>query len=175
MRDVMSRTRREALRRVGLVSASDAASPAELIASLAGMPARLEAAVAALGAREAAPGVDGWSARELAGHLCDAARVWGARMRVAALEERPHLELYDQEAFVRLGAYRYIPSGELARQFRTISEPTVAFLRGLDAGAWERIAIHDEFGALTLREIVVIEVDHEREHVGQIEGMARQA
>ena len=157
------------------MSASDAASPAELIESLAGMPDRLEAAVAALGPREAAPGVDGWSARELAGHLCDAARMWGARMRLAALEDRPHLEVYDQDAFVRLGAYRYIPAGELARQFRTISEPTVAFLRGLDAGAWERTATHDEYGALTLRQVVVIEVDHEREHVGQIEGMARQA
>ncbi len=157
------------------MSASNTASPAELIESLASMPDRLEAAVTALGAREAAPGVDGWSARELAGHLCDAARVWGARMRLTALEDRPHLDLYDQEAFVLLGAYRYITATELARQFRTISEPTVTFLRRLDAAAWARVGIHDEIGELALRQIVAIEADHEREHVEQIERLARQA
>lgn len=157
------------------MSASGEASPAKLIESLASMPDRLEAAVAALGPRESAPGVDGWSARELAGHVCDAARMWGARMRLAALEERPRLEPYDQDAFVRLAAYRHIPAAELARQFRTISEPTVTFLRGLQATDWERVAVHDERGALTLYEIVLIEADHEREHVEQIERMAREA
>lgn len=157
------------------MSANGAASPAELIESLASMPDRLEAAVAALGPREATPGADGWSARELTGHLCDAARMWGARMRFAAFEDRPHLESYDQDTFVRLGAYRYIPAAALVSQFRTISEPTAAFLRGLDASAWERTGIHDERGALTLREIVAIEAEHEREHVEQIERMTRQA
>jgi uncharacterized damage-inducible protein DinB len=146
-----------------------------LIESLASMPDRLEAAVAALGPREAAPGADGWSARELTGHLCDAARMWGARMRLAAFEDRPHLESYDQDTFVRLGAYRHIPAAALVSQFRTISEPTVAFLRELDTSAWERTGVHDERGALTLREIVAIEAEHEREHVEQIERMARQA
>lgn len=156
------------------MSANGAASPAELIESLASMPDRLEAAVAALGPREAAPGADGWSARELTGHLCDAARMWGARMRLAALEDRPQLEPYDQDAFVRLAAYRYIPAGELARQFRVVSEPTAAFLRGLQASDWERAGIHDERGVLTVREIAAIEAEHEREHVEQIERMARQ-
>ena len=157
------------------MSANGAASPTELIETLASMPDRLEAAVAALGPREATPGVDGWSARELAGHLCDAARLWGGRMRLAAFEDRPRLESYDQDAFVRLAAYRYIPATELARQFRTICDPTTAFLRGLQASDWERAAVHDERGPLTLRQIVVIESDHEREHVEQIERMARQA
>ena len=91
------------------------------------------------------------------------------------LEDRPSLESYDQDAFVRLGAYRYIPATELARQFRTISEPTVAFLRRLDAQAWERAGVHDERGALTLRELAEIEAEHEREHVEQIERLAHQA
>ncbi len=156
------------------MSANGAESPAELIESLASMPDRLEAAVAALGPRESAPGSDGWSARELTGHLCDAARMWGARMRLAAFEDRPQLESYDQDAFVRLSAYRYISAAELAHQFRVISEPTVVFLRQLQAGDWERVGVHDERGALTLREIVVIEAAHEREHVEQIERMARQ-
>jgi len=157
------------------VSVNGAASPAELIESLASMPDRLEAAVAALGPQEAAPGVDGWSARELTGHLCDAARLWGARMRLAALEDRPRLESYDQDAFVRLAAYRYFAAPELARQFRTISEPTVTFLRGLLPEAWERVAIHEERGPLTLLQIVTVEAEHEREPVEQIERMAHRA
>lgn len=157
------------------MSANNAANPAKLIESLASMPDRLEAAVAALGPREAAPGADGWSARELSGHLCDAARMWGARMRLAMFEDRPHLESYDQDAYVRMGAYRYIPAPELARQFRVISESTTAFLRGLRVSDWERAGVHDERGAMTLREIAAIEAEHEREHVERIELMARQA
>jgi hypothetical protein len=153
------------------VSARDAVSPAELIERLASMPGRLEAAVAALGPREAAPGVDDWSARELTGHLCDAARLWGGRMRLIAFEDHPRLEAYDQDSFVRLAAYRYIPAPELARQLRAISEPLTAFLRELSPDAWERVGVHDELGPLTLHQIVTIEARHEGEHVEQIERM----
>lgn len=150
---------------------SDAAA---LIARLAGMPDRLEAALAALGAREAAPAVDGWSARELAGHLADASRYWGARMRRTVFEERPTLVVYDQEACVALAAYQYALASDLARQFRAYSEPLVAFLRGLDPADWERVGVHEEMGPLTVRELATVEANHEQEHIAQIEALANE-
>jgi hypothetical protein len=154
------------------VSVSDEASPAVLIEQLAGMPDKLDAAVTALGAGEARLGVDGWSPRELAGHLCDASRYWGARMRLVVHEERPRLEAYDQDSFVRLAAYRYAPAVSLARQFRVTSDPVVSFLRGLAASDWEREGVHDERGPLTLLQLVKIEAEHEAEHVEQIARLA---
>lgn len=153
------------------MSASGEMSPPALIDLLASMPDRLEGAVAALGAREAEPSVDGWSARELSGHLGDAARMWGARMRRVALEDRPLLEPYDQDAFVSLGAYRLYPAADLARVFRAVSEPTVAFLRGLSPDAWKREGVHAETGPLTLLDVVRVEAEHEREHIEQIEAL----
>lgn len=136
------------------------------------MPDRLEAAIAALGEREAAPGVDGWSVRELAGHLSDASRYWGARMRRAVFEDRPQLDPYDQEGCVALAAYRYALGPDLARQFRAFSEPVTAFLRVIAPSDWERVGVHGEMGPLTVRQLVTIEVDHEREHIEQIERMS---
>lgn len=149
-----------------------ASGAAALIERLAGMPDRLEAALVALGSREAAPGVGGWSARELAGHLGDASRYWGARMRRAVYEDRPTLAAYDQEGCVALAAYQYTLASDLACQFRAYSEPLVAFLRGLDPAAWERAGVHEEMGPLTVRELVAIEADHEAEHIAQIEALA---
>ena len=150
-------------------------SAAEVIERLAGMPNRLEAALAALGPLEAAPGVDGWSARELAGHLGDASRYWGARMRRAVIEGRPQLAAYDQEGCVALAAYRYAQGADLARQFRAYSEPLVAFLRGLADAEWERVGVHAEMGPLTVLELARIEADHERDHIAQISALVGQS
>lgn len=150
------------------MSASGESNPADLIERLAAMPDRLDAAVAALGAREAAASAEGWSPRELAGHLCDASRLWGGRMRRVALEERPRLPGYDQDDFVALAAYRYVPAADLARVFRATSESLVTFLRGLSASDWQREGIHEERGSLTVLQIAAIEAEHETEHVEQI-------
>jgi hypothetical protein len=157
------------------VSASGDVNPADLIEQLAAMPDRLDAAVATLGAREAQPNVDGWSPRELAGHLCDASRYWGARIRLVALEERPTLPSYDQDTFVALAAYRYILAADLARIFRATSGPLVSFLRGLEADAWSREGVHEERGPLSLLQLAIIEVGHEAEHIAQIEQLGSAA
>lgn len=148
------------------------ANPAELLDRLADIPNRLDAAVAALGAHDTAVVADGWTARELTGHLGDSSRLWGARMRMVALEDRPRLVAYDQDTFVRLAAYRHIPARDLARQFRAASEPLIAFLRELGPVSWDRAGVHDERGELTLRDIVSLEVAHEVEHVEQLERMS---
>jgi hypothetical protein len=85
-------------------------------------------------------------------------------MRLAVYEERPSLEMFDQDAFVRLAAYRYIAPEALAQQFRLISALNVALLRGLSAEQWERVGVHPERGALTVRQMVEIEARHESEH-----------
>jgi adenine phosphoribosyltransferase len=148
------------------------ATTAELIATLAAIPDQLEAlarqATQAGGTTppNGAP-EDTWTPSEIAGHLCDAARYWGARMRRVVHEQSPALDRFDEGTMVRLAAYRYWPLDMLLRSFRLLSEDTVAFLRGLPPEAWDRSGIHEEYGLLTLREIVEIEAGHERTHVQQ--------
>ena len=146
-----------------------------LIAALEGVPSRVEAlAQRAAGSERAQPGAESalgpgeWSGPEIAGHLCDAARVWGGRMRVVAFEEQPQLPAYDENGEVLLGGYRYTALADLVREFRLVSERNVALLRGLPTAAWERTGHHAERGSMTLREIVTVEAEHEQMHAGQL-------
>ncbi len=144
----------------------------DLIATLAAIPDRLETLAAQAPQAGSAPNPtgapsDSWTPAEIAGHLCDAARYWGARMRLVVHEQSPALPSYDEEGEVRLAAYRYWRLDPLLRAFRALSEDTVAFLRDLPADAWERTGVHAERGTLTLRQIVEIEAEHEQNHVRQ--------
>jgi hypothetical protein len=149
----------------------------ELVALLASAPDQLDAGLATVAAQEPAPpsgatGEDAWTRSEIIGHLCDAARYWGARMRLAVHEETPQLEVFDQDAFVRLAAYRYVPVDALAREFRLVNEANVAFLRALQPAQWARSAIHPQRGRLSVREMVEIEAGHE---LGHAQSFAREA
>ncbi|HET9111301.1 MAG TPA: DinB family protein [Ktedonobacterales bacterium] len=144
----------------------------DLIAQLASVPDQLEAALPANVSNPPTPGAtngattgeESWTTSEILGHLCDAARYWGGRMRLAVYEERPRLEAFDQDALVRLAAYRYTPADSLLREFRLVNAANVALLRGLTPQQWERVGMHAERGPLTVRQMVEIEANHERDH-----------
>lgn len=161
------------------VSGSTHENLENLVAQLASAPDLLDAALAAMGAMPEpaasstsgeASGEAGWTVSEIVGHLCDAARYWGARMRLAAHEDRPALQPFDQDGLVRLAAYRYVPSDTLAREFRLVNASNVALLRGLRPEDWERTGIHTERGPLTIRQMVEIEAAHELEHAHALMG-----
>ncbi|MFI5273882.1 MAG: DinB family protein [Ktedonobacterales bacterium] len=135
--------------------------------TLAAIPDQLEAAVREAGA--GAPSAAGaeWTPSEIAGHLGDAARYLGARMRRVVREQEPALPLFDENTMVELAAYRYRDLDELLAVFRLTSAGNVAFLRALPADAWERAGHHEVRGPLTLREIVAIESAHEQAHARQ--------
>jgi hypothetical protein len=147
----------------------------ELVAQLASAPDQLDAALAAAPPAAPAPsssatsgetsGEADWTTSEIIGHLCDAARYWGARMRLAVYEERPHLEPFDQDALVRLAAYRYTPADALAREFRLVSATNLALLRGLRPEQWERVGVHSERGPISVRAMAELEARHELDHV----------
>lgn len=150
-----------------MMSESEPAS-ARLVEGLAEIPNQLETlANRAKKAASPAASTDEWAPSEIVGHLCDAARYWGARMRRVVHEDDPALEAFDENMLVRLGAHRYWPLEALLREFRLLSEANVAFLRGLAPSAWERAGVHESRGRLTLREIVAIEAAHEQGHVHQ--------
>jgi hypothetical protein len=150
----------------------------ELVAQLASAPDQLDAALAAAPQVAAAPaasssgaasgetsGEADWTTSEIIGHLCDAARYWGARMRLAVYEDHPRLELFDQDALVRLAAYRYTPADALAREFRLVSATNLALLRGLRPEQWERVGVHTERGPISVRAMAELEAQHELDHV----------
>jgi hypothetical protein len=47
-----------------------------------------------------------WCALEVAGHLVDKLEIWRARAQAIASQERPYLDLYDEDALVQARSYR---------------------------------------------------------------------
>lgn len=136
--------------------------------ALAVVPDRLDTlARASAGAARASLPPGAWTPSEIAGHLCDSALYWGARMFRAAHEDRPALPSFDEQELVSLAAYRYRTLDDLLAAFRLFSAGNVALLRGLSAADWDRSGVHDARGPITLREMVAIEAEHEQLHVRQ--------
>lgn len=145
-----------------------AGSIQEIVDALAAIPDRLEAlASASSSADRTGWPADTWTPSEIAGHLCDSARYWGARMFRVAREDRPALVSFDEQEMVALAAYGYRSLDELLAAFRLLSAGNVALLRSLSAADWDRTGIHDTRGRITLRDIVTIEAEHEQGHVRQ--------
>lgn len=141
----------------------------DLIAVLASLPDRVDTLVAQAPVQTSAPAQPGeWTASEVVGHLCDAARMWGGRMRFIVFEDEPTFAIFDENAYVTQSGYRYVPLATLAAVYRLNCEANVALLRHLAPGMWERAGIHPERGRLTLREIVAVEAEHERQHAEQL-------
>jgi hypothetical protein len=141
----------------------------DLIAILASLPDRVDALTAQAPAIASAPSQpDEWTANQVVGHLSDAARMWGGRMRFIVFEDEPHFIIFDENAYVMQSGYRYVPLATLAAVYRLNCEANVALLRGLAPAQWERAGVHPERGRLTLREIVALEAEHERQHAEQL-------
>lgn len=140
----------------------------DMVDALAAIPDTLDALVrASSGVGRSSGQADSWSPSEIAGHLCDSARYWGARMFRVAHEDQPALPAFDEQMMVALAGYRYRPLDELLAAFRLLSAGNVALLRSLNASGWDRTGIHETRGTMTLWEIVAVETEHEEGHVRQ--------
>lgn len=67
-----------------------------------------------------------------------------------------------------------IPLGELIDRFQQARAETLAFLEGLSLGDWQRKALHEAWGEMTLRYLVQRLVDHDTYCLSQLIGV-RQA
>ncbi len=141
----------------------------DLIAILASLPDRVDALVAQAPAIADTPArPDEWTANQVVGHLCDAARMWGGRMRFVVFEDEPTFAIFDENAYVTQSAYRYVPLPTLAAVYRLNCEANVALLRSLTPEQWERAGVHPERGRMTMRDILTLEAEHERQHTEQL-------
>lgn len=118
------------------------------------------------------PATNGWSIKELVGHLYDASGQYAIRFRRIAGEHSPTLPGYDQEQMVRDGDYQNRELAPLLHEIASRDEQTAAFLSGLPATAWQRIGVHEERGPTTLAEIVLHYVEHEHEHLAEVAQLA---
>ncbi len=143
----------------------------QALAILAGTPRRLEQLSRGVTAKRAAarPGPDKWSLKEIVCHLADCEIVYGFRYRKILAEPDAVLVPFDQNAWAENLHYREQPLKEALDGLSALRRRHIALLKVIPRRAWGKAGNHPHYGALTLRQIVIHLVDHDRNHVAQVE------
>lgn len=110
----------------------------------------------------------GWSVVGVVEHLADAELVFGYRLRQILTLDRPPLESFDQDRWADIGAYN---AGDISAALETFAALRGRHLRlweRVSGATWDRVGIHGDRGAESLREMVRIIAGHDLAHRRQI-------
>jgi hypothetical protein len=136
-------------------------------------PEMLDAAIAGVSAEESkiVPAPGKWTIRQIARHLTDCEIVAGMRLRQMVAEDRPVMAMFDQDLWAEHLHYSNCDVFDSAMKFRILRDDIAGFLAPLSAEKFERVGLHPERGAWTLRKWVNHFGIHTEKHVQQIRGI----
>jgi hypothetical protein len=104
-----------------------------------------------------------WSGKEVIGHICDTERIFAYRaLRIARNDATP-LEGFEQDDYVRYGAFTQRPLSDLVEEFAAVRRGTLSLLRNLDEAAWSRRGIANK-NEVSVRALAYIIAGHELHH-----------
>ena len=133
-------------------------------------PAQLRRAVVDLSRPqlEARPITGKWSTLEVVCHLTDSEQAWCHRMKRTIAEERPLLIGYDETRFTAALNYHQCDLNAELTLLEGMRLQMAQILRNLPGATWERTAVHNERGLMTLEEMLRTEVEHVFHHIRTI-------
>ena len=118
------------------------------------------------------PAPDRFSVAEVLAHLSHSeGHCYRLRLDRFLAEERPELE--PDDASFCLDLYRDADPQDSFDHFEEQRESNVEFLRGLEASAGERVALHKAAGEITLAQMLHEWALHDLGHIRQIAELAR--
>lgn len=110
-----------------------------------------------------------WSVFQVLWHLADSELVWGYRIRMILVQERPPLTGYDQDAWADRLRYAQSSVEEANRVFSVLRAGNLRLLRGASAQDLERVGVHSERGEESLEDMIPLYAGHDLVHLRQIE------
>ena len=139
------------------------AGPANLRAALKGLDA---------GAFNRRPPGEEWSIRDVVMHITDAELVRAASLRFVMALENPVVPDWDETLFKRKLHYLFRDPELALTVFQTVRFCNAELLQQLDAQSWQRAGTRASDGSTTtLAELMVRAVEHDANHIAQIEVM----
>ncbi|HLZ26458.1 MAG TPA: DinB family protein [Chloroflexota bacterium] len=116
--------------------------------------------------RSPAPGE--WSPRQVLNHLSDADLVTGTRVRMIVTQEQPPLVGWDQDAWTaRFGGLDATPQ-ETVDRWLVLRRANLQIYESLRPEEWDRVGIHSERGAESVRLTIQLQAGHDRVHLDQL-------
>jgi hypothetical protein len=142
----------------------------ELIRKYEDGPRVLNAALAAVPeeAMRFRPTPQDWSVHEIVLHCGDSETMASSRIRMVAAEPEPLIVGYDQEQWAVRFDYHALPLEAALTVIAATRANTVALLRTLPDGAWERAGKHTESGSYSAEDWLRIYSAHLHDHADQI-------
>ena len=110
-----------------------------------------------------------WSILEVVQHLADNELVYGYRVRMILTHDAPLMERYDRDAWARALRYNELEVGGALEQLRVLRAANLRLLRGLSEAQLDRVGVHRERGAESVRTIIKLVAGHDLLHRRQIE------
>jgi hypothetical protein len=106
---------------------------------------------------------DKWTAKEVLGHVTDSERIFAYRaLRIARGDQTP-LSGFEQDDYVRTGAFGERSLADIAEEFAHVRAATVALFRPLDKDAWVRRGVANK-NEVSVRALAFIIAGHELHH-----------
>lgn len=114
-------------------------------------------------------GAGKWSIREIICHLRDCEVVYGFRYRKMIAEDNAELVAFDQDRFATQTAYARQDARAAVDAFTALREANVELLKIGGKSVVGRGGKHAEYGPISVEQLVRHIVEHDRNHLGQIE------
>jgi uncharacterized damage-inducible protein DinB len=106
-----------------------------------------------------------WSVADVLCHLDGVEKRSLERLQLVVADEQPQvLAIHPDEITHDLTQ----PVAQLLSNFAHSRQKTLAYLKDLKPGEWQRTAVHETRGVVKLRYLVQYLVDHDTEHLNQI-------
>jgi hypothetical protein len=104
-----------------------------------------------------------WSVKEVLGHITDTERIFTYRaLRIARGDQTP-LPGFEQDDFVKNGAFGQRTLASLAEEFGLVRSASVALFRSFPEEAWSRNGVASE-KEVTVRALAFITAGHQMHH-----------
>lgn len=118
------------------------------------------------------PAVGRWSILEIAAHLADAELLASTRIRRIITQDRPEMRGYKQELWAQSLAYGHQKIEAMSARFVVLRRENAALLEMIGEEVWWLKGRHDEYGELSLRELIEDYITHTAKHLDQMRAAA---
>ena len=108
-------------------------------------------------------GPDKWSVKEVFGHVIDTERIMSYRALRIARNDRTPIPGFEQNDYVKNGAFDQRSVSSLGREFEQVRRSTISFFRNLEPEAWERRGMANNV-EVSVRALAFIIAGHELHH-----------
>jgi DinB superfamily len=119
----------------------------------------------------AATSEGGWSVVDILAHIRASDDVVAYRAYVLLTRDNPMLFAYDERRWAEVARYAPLDIRSSLTLYALRRGELVNMLRHTNLDDWQRSGIHEESGPVSLLDVVTFLVEHEEEHLAQLEAM----